>query len=133
MLTIEAVTRDQIIRLLGHRGLRGLLSAHGRAFADDDDSDEEDPFSWGRSRRSAANRPPPVFEKVPSEAGRDLMTSGTFGANERPPDSIKRRKELASRLLRRELGLGSIGRQRARSGLLRQVRLTSGIVLWLPY
>jgi WD repeat-containing protein 23 len=112
---MDLVTRDQIMRLLGHRGLRRILTAHGggQYYAADDSEDEDE-------ERGAVE-----FEKVPSEEGRQLMTSGTFGANERPLDSIKRKKRLASRLLRREMGLGSVGRQRARSGLLRQVRRAS--------
>ena len=41
---------------------------------------------------------------MPSEEGRKLMLSGTFGGNERDEDSFKRRKKLASRLVRREMG-----------------------------
>jgi hypothetical protein len=97
------------MRLLGHRGLRRLLNTHGggqyyTVEASEEEEEEE-----------------VEFEPVPSEAGRELMNSGTFGANVRLVDSIKRKKRLSSRLLRREMGLGSIGRQRARSGLLKQV------------
>lgn len=118
------------MRLLGHRGLRRILSAHGggRLFTEDVSismsgdgvQQDEDLYRIDRHARGWTNERV-EFEKVPSDVGRALMTSGTFGANERPADSIDRKKKLASRLLRRELGLGSTGRQRARSGLLKQV------------
>jgi WD repeat-containing protein 23 len=115
------VTRDQILRLLGHSGLRNMLTSRvgGQLFgADDSDDEEAASHMWRRNpRRKGAME----FEKVPSEEGQKLMASGTFGANERAVDSIQKKKKIASRLLRREMGLGSYGRQRARSSLLRQV------------
>jgi len=74
-----------------------------------------------------------MFEKVPSEKGQQLMAEGTFGSNERPENSYetpskdaddpydsfrRRKKKLAYRLMRRELGLGSFGRQRTETKLL---------------
>jgi len=53
------------------------------------------------------------------------MASGTFGNNDRKEDTFKRKKKLASRLLRRELGLGAYGRQKARNGLLKQVCISN--------
>jgi WD repeat-containing protein 23 len=127
------VTREQIARMLGTNGFRRLLARGGIAQflggGDEEDSeDEDDDFGFdprmpGRGTRSSRRTRPQVdFEKVPSEEGRKLMLSGTFGGNERGEDSFKRKKKLASRLLRREMGLGSHGRQKARDGLLRQVR-----------
>jgi WD repeat-containing protein 23 len=125
------VTREQIARLLGTNGLRRLLTRGvggippfgGR---DDDDSEEDeafghDPRTRAGTRSSRRSRPQVDFEKVPSDTGRELMLSGTFGSNERREDRFARKKKLASRLLRREMGLGSQGRQKARDGLLRQV------------
>lgn len=115
----DVVTRDQILRIIGNRGLRRLFTTNA---VDLEEESDEDPYVavWGRARPRAARRHP-EFEKVPSEAGKALMASGTFGVNDRPADTIQRKKRLAARLLRREMGLGSVGRQRARSGLLKQV------------
>lgn len=128
------VSRQQIAQLLGTNGLARLLARGAGGIAPflgqggDSDDDEDDDFDPRMSRRTRSSRRPPrqrvEFEKVPSEEGRKLMLSGTFGGNERAEDSFKRRKKLASRLMRREMGLGSYGRQKARDGLLRQVRMT---------
>ncbi|TID17157.1 wd repeat protein [Venturia nashicola] len=126
------VPREQIAQLLGTNGLRRLLARGAGGIApflggvedDEDDDEDDDDFDPRMSRRTRSSRRPPrqpvEFEKVPSEAGRKLMLSGTFGWNERGEDSFKRRKKLASRLVRREMGLGGYGRQKARDGLLRQ-------------
>lgn len=130
------ITREQIVRILGANGLRSLLASGGRLSApflggrggdeDEEEEDEDDDFGFDprTGRRTRRTRRPVQrmdFEKVPSEEGRKLMLSGKFGGNERGEDSLKRRKRLASRLSRREMGLGSHGRQKARNGLLRQV------------
>ncbi|KAK2058486.1 WD domain-containing protein [Colletotrichum caudatum] len=62
-----------------------------------------------RARRRMRRRDsePFLFPKVPSEAGTELMYSGVFGANEQRAD----KKQLARRILDRELGLGD-GRDR---------------------
>jgi WD repeat-containing protein 23 len=123
------VTREQIVRMLGTNGLRRLLARGGIApflGTGEDDSEEDDDFGYDPrvrtgTRSSRRTRSQVEFEKVPSETGRELMLSGTFGGNERREDNFTRKKKLASRLLRREMGLGSHGRQKARDGLLRQV------------
>lgn len=128
------VSRQQIAQLLGTNGLRRLLARGAGGIApflagvedSDEDEEEDDDFDPRMGRRTRSSRRPRQqveFEKVPSEEGRKLMLSGTFGGNERGEDSFKRRRKLASRLVRREMGLGSCGRQKARNGLLRQVRL----------
>ena len=48
------------------------------------------------------------------------MNTGTFGANPRSEDTIKRKKKLAYNLMRRELGLGSDGRQKNANRVLKQ-------------
>lgn len=123
------VTRN-VMQLLRNAGFRRLLATRGRlqgwrlAEADDDEDSDDNtgwrpPMSgWGRTRRS--NRDVMPFEKVPSETGRDLMWDGTFGNNDRPEDTMKRKKRLATNLMRREMELGSTGRQRALNGYLRQ-------------
>lgn len=118
------ITREQIMQLLGHAGLRRIFADHTsgrRAALDDDDDSETDNTGYGgvgtRRRRGRGRK---AFEKVPSDEGRKLMASGTFGANERPEDSCLRRKKLAYRLMRRELGLGNVGRQRLSSNIISQ-------------
>lgn len=90
------VTRS-VLRLLGHAGFRFQT----------------------RSRRRA-DQGEITFEKVPSDVGRDLMWSGTFGNNDRLEDTVTRKKRLEYRLLHREMGLGSNGRQKALNGLIHQ-------------
>ncbi|KAL2758461.1 hypothetical protein ACRALDRAFT_2040638 [Sodiomyces alcalophilus JCM 7366] len=64
--------------------------------------------TWGRRHRSPPD--PNRFPKVPSEKGTELMHSGLFGAND---FRLKKRKQLARRILDRELGVYSgIDRQR---------------------
>ncbi|KAF2146285.1 uncharacterized protein K452DRAFT_305235 [Aplosporella prunicola CBS 121167] len=118
------ITRDQIMQLLGHAGLRRIFADHTsgrRAHLDDDDDSEEDNTGYGgvgpRRRRGRGRK---TFEKVPSEEGKKLMASGTFGANDRPTDTLKRKKRLAYRLMQRELGQGTIARQKAVKNLIRQ-------------
>jgi WD repeat-containing protein 23 len=61
-------------------------------------------------RRRQRRRAPPEYPKVPSEAGRELMASGDFGANPYFVDqSTKRNQKLFSRLLWREMDQGQRG------------------------
>lgn len=113
------------MQLLGHAGLRRIFADHTsgrRAVLDDDNDSETDNTGYGgvgaRHRRGRGRK---AFEKVPSDEGRKLMASGTFGANDRPEDSYTRKKKLAYRLMRRELGLGGAGRQKLSSNLISQV------------
>lgn len=100
-----------MMQLLSRRGLGRMF---GMQWAQDDDDD------YSRTRRRGP-RGKQTFEKVPSDKGRELMASGTFGTPERPEDTIKRKKKLAYRLMRRELALGSPGRQRSENRLALQV------------
>lgn len=103
------VTHSQIMRLFGHAGLRDLFTNH-RGLAsgnppDDDDDEVEDGYAGTRRRRRAKGsrgRYPPV----PSEEGKRLMTTGTFGETGSYEDKLRNRKErLATRLMYRELGI----------------------------
>ncbi|GAB7359597.1 hypothetical protein MBLNU230_g6781t1 [Neophaeotheca triangularis] len=127
-----------IMRYLNQAGVRGIFSpaggTMGRAgYADDDDEDDEDYYpGYGAARRRRRQRPVQGdrYPPIPSEEGRKLMESGTFGANDRCDHSAcgvpygeatqRRRRHLSRRLLDREIGLGSRGRQRALNGLLSQ-------------
>ncbi|OAQ96097.1 hypothetical protein LLEC1_03029 [Akanthomyces lecanii] len=101
------VTRAQVLALLrsGELG-RGLID-------EDDEEDLESLFGrWGsRNRRPAKD--PNRFPKVPSDEGRKLMQSGTFGSSS---EAVRRdtSKRIARRMLERELGIGD-RRQRTRN------------------
>ncbi|KAF2747493.1 WD40 repeat-like protein [Sporormia fimetaria CBS 119925] len=116
------LTRDQILNLFNQPGLAALLGMTygGRgAFARRDDYSSDDDTLSGGSKRSKV-RGPAAFEKVPSEEGQKLMDSGLFGTTDRREDSIRRKKKLQYRIMHRELGLGSHGRQRNENGLIKQ-------------
>jgi WD repeat-containing protein 23 len=124
---ITLVTRDQIMQLLGHEGIgrifastyanRAALSRNPRAADIEDDDDEEEDEEEGNGYdpvvpKRKRNRGRAAFQKVPSEQGRELMNAGNFGSSPRSEDTIKRKKKLAYNIMRRELGLGSDGRQK---------------------
>lgn len=116
----ETVTRHELLQLLARSGaVRFLRSAP--APIDDDDDDE--PRRRGSRRRR--QRVPDQAPVVPSENGRELMESGTFGTNERQDGQYARKKKLASRLMRRELGLDSPGKQRTHNRIASQVSQSS--------
>ncbi|KAK8204956.1 WD40-repeat-containing domain protein [Phyllosticta capitalensis] len=122
------ISREQIMQLLGHAGLRRIFADHTsgrRAQVDDDEDSETDNTGYGGlcARRKRKGRK--AFEKPPSAEGRKLIASGTFGANERPLDSYTRKKKLAYRLIHRELGLGCSGRQRLRNNIISQSLIPS--------
>lgn len=134
------ITRDQIMQLLGHAGLGRIFAADFSQRSllwrrrlddeeedDDDDDDNSDPGTGydpvvptGTSGRKRRPRGRDLLEKVPSEQGRELMEMGTFGSNPRREDTIKRKKRLAYDIMRRELGIGSHGRQKNATRLLKQ-------------
>lgn len=72
------------------------------------------------SRRQRRARGEALYEKVPSERGQELMNGGIFGSNTRQEDTVKRKKRLAYNIMRRELGLGSEGRQKNATRLMKQ-------------
>lgn len=142
------ITREQIMQLLGHAGLGRIFATdftprsvrrRPRIDEDDDDEDEEDEDDSdpgtgydpiGPRRVSGRTRRPrgrAAFEKVPSEQGRELMNEGNFGSNPRKEDTIKRKKRLAYDILKRELGLGSDGRQKNANRLLKQDMLPESV------
>ena len=122
------------MQLLGHAGLGRIFASDFTAAQSlqrrqrDDEGEEEhndsepgtgyDPVGPGRRRRRA--RGTAAFETVPSEQGKDLMNEGNFGSNPRSEDTVKRKKRLAYNIMRRELGLGSAGRQKNATRLLKQ-------------
>ncbi|KAK5170713.1 hypothetical protein LTR04_004576 [Oleoguttula sp. CCFEE 6159] len=124
------VTREQILQLLGQHGLRRLFANHNslrrRGAADDEEDDELDSGGYGpvapRRTRGRERKP---FPKVPSDVGRELMESGTFGANDRQEGTYIRKKKLAHRLMRRELSIGNSGRQKSFNRLISQGMIPS--------
>ncbi|KAI9825987.1 MAG: hypothetical protein M1819_007488 [Sarea resinae] len=117
------ITQGQIMRLLGgHSGFARILAQHlpgGRAMLDEENDDLEGGYGGlpGRRRR----RPKAELPKVPSDTGRELMESGTFGSNEPFEGSFKKKRKLSSRILNRELGLlDNVSRQRTANKLISQ-------------
>lgn len=125
------ITRDQIMQLLGHAGLgrifasdftaRGTRRRIWASLDDEEDEEEEgDVAATGRTLKSRRPRGRAAFEKVPSEQGQELMNAGAFGSSPRSEDSVKRKKKLAYNIMRRSLGLGSEGRQKNATRLMKQ-------------
>ncbi|KAF2709451.1 WD40 repeat-like protein [Pleomassaria siparia CBS 279.74] len=128
------ITRDQIMQLLGHEGIgrifastyaaRASLNRNPRApEVEDDEEEDEGPPSNGYDPilpQRRRNRGKEAFQKVPSEAGQTLMDTGNFGSSSRSEDTIKRKKKLVYNLMRRELGLGSNGRQKNANRVMKQ-------------
>ena len=99
-------------------GLEGLFGN-----ADDEDDEEDNPaYQRLRSRRQREFKPHPplVRESVPE--GVELMESGKFGVGDRARAG---KKKVASRILQRELGLGSPGKERGNSRLVSHELLPS--------
>lgn len=95
MLQGGGLTTNQLMALLRNRGdLGGLFN---------DDFDDEDIF---RRRRRRHPPDPNRFPKVPCDNGRELMDSGSFGSTDRRVP-ISQRKQLARRILDRELGIAN--------------------------
>jgi WD repeat-containing protein 23 len=118
------VSPAQVLSLLNAGGLRRILQTHGLLggglLAGDDDDDE---YGYGgyrfRRRRTAGH----AFPKVPSENGRALMNSGSYGNNLNHVDEQKKRKKtLATKLMWRELGIGTPSNQKRDVRTVFQVR-----------
>ncbi|SPO03780.1 related to WD repeat protein [Cephalotrichum gorgonifer] len=107
------LSRDQLRYLLRHDMLNDLPTSPRLT---------RDEFQeWMDSRRPDPNR----FPKVPSEAGRELMYSGQFGANPSVLDQ-KMKKYMAMRVLDRELGIPNPAEKRRNQKLLVQSMIPSG-------
>lgn len=123
-LMFDPVSRSQLLRYVRQRrvleGLFGNVAGHDD---DDDDNEDEDggfPPGMRRRRRRSGLKPSPP-PKIPSDVGRELMESGTFGTNERPEGTYRRNIKLGNRIMQRELGLSSPGKQRSTNRLASQV------------
>ncbi|KAK4540622.1 hypothetical protein LTR36_009052 [Oleoguttula mirabilis] len=99
---------------------------------DGEDDDMGDAYLGYGARRRRARRPVvgDRYPKIPSEEGQKLMASGTFGTNDRcdhtacgepfSDNTMRKRRKLARRMLDREMGLSSPGRQHALTSLATQ-------------
>lgn len=117
------------MQLLGHAGLRIPFIAHSasRSGASNvDDEDLEDGYGGlgtRRKRRSKGLKEKEKFPTIPDDDGRVLMNTGTFGENEYYKDILRKRKPLlATRLMRRELGIDRYSSTRT-NRLISQVRI----------
>lgn len=116
MLTVT-VSAARIINILSSNGLRPLL----RYSRIGDDEDDGSGF-FGYRRRAPRRAGGEQFPKVPSEAGRVLMSSGDFGSNAHYVDELKkRRKALATKLMWRELGVDVNGARKRATQSISQV------------
>lgn len=123
-LMFDPVSRSQFLRFIRQPGaLSGIFGAHVDDDEDDDDEDY-DPRTLRRRRRRGLE--PSPFPKIPSDVGRDLMESGTFGTNDRLEGTYQRKSRLGNRIMQRELGLSSPGKERSRNKLAAQVSPRSG-------
>lgn len=109
------LSRAQLLALISNRNVGELL--------DDDDEDDDYIGMRGlRRRRRRSPLDPDRFPKVPSEAGTELMHSGMFGAND---FRVNKRKELAGRILDRELGIYDRSHRQRNQDLMAQGMIPS--------
>lgn len=134
-------TEYRTITMTRERFIRMILRSNGLAFGDDDDDDDEgglnQPRYPQRPRQAREFKPHPPKTFQPQPAGTTLMESGSFGINDhadglsRRPKSesqdgpVRRRKKVATRIMQRELGLGSPGKERSYNRLVSQELLPS--------
>ena len=125
----------QIMRLLGHAGLRRILANHragGSGIAlrlgEEDENELEDGHGGlGARRRRRTKSWKDKYPSVPSEEGKRLMDGGTFGSNEHYRDVRMRRKtRLTKKLMDRELGTDRNVSTRMTSAIS-QVSFVSGL------
>ncbi|KAL9049749.1 MAG: hypothetical protein Q9162_007039 [Coniocarpon cinnabarinum] len=115
------ISRSQFLRFIRQPGaLQGIF---GAGADDEDDDDDYNPGSLRRQRRGGLK--PSPFPKVPSDTGRELMESGTFGTNDRLEGTYERGSRLGHRIMQRELGLSSLGKERSRNKLAMQKLIPS--------
>ncbi|KAF2965978.1 hypothetical protein GQX73_g7597 [Xylaria multiplex] len=105
--------------LVSHRELLNLLRGRNISILLNGGEYEEDSDHWAYRMRRRRNQDPNRFPKVPSEKGRELMNSGTFGAND-ISSPLRKKKQLARRILNRELGIGDRSYRRMTQGVIAQ-------------
>ncbi|KAI0540395.1 WD40-repeat-containing domain protein [Xylaria digitata] len=112
------LSRGELLSLIRNRNVSSLL--HGDE--DDEDGGHDDDIyegHFGRRMRRRRHLDPNRFPKVPSEKGIELMNSGTFGAHD-ISSPLKKKKQLARRILNRELGIGDRSYRRMTQGVIAQ-------------
>ncbi|OTB02870.1 hypothetical protein M426DRAFT_61461 [Hypoxylon sp. CI-4A] len=109
------LSRRQVLDFLRRSNVGHLI------FSEDDD--DEDIIRLGNFRRRR-ELDPNRFPKVPSEKGRELMNSGTFGASD-IYSTIDTKKRLARRILDREMGLGSRSNRQINQSMMAQSMIPS--------
>ncbi|KAI1801579.1 WD40 repeat-like protein [Daldinia bambusicola] len=108
------LSQRQVLDFLRRSNLGHLVFGDG-----EDDDDEFVPY-----RRRRRELDPNRFPKVPSEEGRKLMDSGTFGVRE-TRSSIASKKQIARRILDRELGIGTRRTRKINQGMMAQSMIPS--------
>lgn len=105
---------------------------HMQLDENEEDDDDESYLENGsrRARRSRRNATGDRYPPIPSANGKELMTSGRFGANDRcehtacglpySTETQRKRRKLARRVLDREMGVGNRGRAGALNNLAAQ-------------
>lgn len=112
--------RNGTLRRTGGGGSLTIGSLFGQG---DDDDDEE--YTARRRGAQRKRRPHPPIDWTPKPDGQALMESGTFGVSDRQNAQFRNRKKVAARIMQRELGLGSPGRERSHNRLVSQELLPS--------
>ncbi|PGH12149.1 hypothetical protein AJ79_04443 [Helicocarpus griseus UAMH5409] len=106
------VSAAELFRFIGSEGLRRIFHAHRISGVHLDDG--EGVYGAAGYRRRGSCVGAHLLPEVPSDAGRELMSSGNYGSNAYYVDEIKRRKQkLATRLMWRELATSPRLRPRA--------------------
>ncbi|KAI9757359.1 MAG: Sec61p translocation complex subunit [Chaenotheca gracillima] len=126
------ITLSELLR--GQTGLARLLMRHMGAMerGDAEDDDEEDPNAHIYGRLGLRRRRPVTvpleerYPKIPSDAGIELMNSGTFGSSDTYLEKAKaKQRKLANRLMKRELGLQGGGREKSANASIAQGMIPS--------
>ncbi|KAI0450342.1 WD40-repeat-containing domain protein [Xylaria acuta] len=105
--------------LVSQREILNLLRGRNLGILPNNDDDDDDVENWGPRLRRRRALDPNRFPKVPSEKGRELMNSGAFGAND-ISSPLRKKKQLARRILERELGTGDRSYRRMNQGMIAQ-------------
>ncbi|KAI0393046.1 WD40-repeat-containing domain protein [Xylariaceae sp. FL0594] len=105
------ITQREILSILQGRNM-------GIVLHDDDYGGEAGTWAHRMRRRPAPD--PNRFPKVPSDKGRELMNSGSFGTTDLSSRKVSKKNWLARRILDRELGLGDWSYRRMNQGIMAQ-------------
>ncbi|KAI1436909.1 WD40-repeat-containing domain protein [Xylaria sp. CBS 124048] len=105
-------SQREILNLLRSRQLGILLGG--------EDADDNDNWVQGHRFLRRRTADPNRFPKVPSDRGTELMNSGAFGTNDVSSSPLRKKKQLARRMLDRELGLGGRSYRKMNQGMMAQ-------------